>query len=410
MRLAAALARLRQRLFDAAGAGARFSGGGGVAVALLAVDGRILDLSESAARLFAEAGAAPTLAGLFLAEDRPAVEQAVRSKAVVRLEARARRPGGATALIELRLERRPDGRAVALLIDRTSEDAERRRAADQARAARAEAAEAATMLADLSHEMRTPLNAVIGFAETIERQTFGPVGHPNYAQYAEHIRLAGRHLLDLVETALDLSRIESDRRRLQRVATDPAALARECASIIRLAAEAAGLSLVVDAPDGLPPCALDPKAVRQILLNLLGNAVKFTSDGEVGLAVRRDGEAIVFTVWDDGVGMSAEALKKIGARFTSAQGAGVRGQGGAGLGLALAFGLAELHGGRIDLSSAPGEGLRADVRLPIAGDDAAKGAVRAQLAAIGARADPGESPPSQLDRIQSRLRRARAAA
>lgn len=402
MRLSSALLGVGTRLADLL-VGPRFSGAGGAAVALIAADGRIVDLSAPAARMFAEAGKAKSLCDLFMADDREAVDYAVRSKAVSRIEARARRPGGAAGHFEIALERRPDGRTAALLIDRTQDKRDARRLGQEIDRARAEAAEGAAMLADLSHEMRTPLNAVIGFAETIERQTFGPVGHDNYAQYAEHIRMAGRHLLDLVNVVLDLSKIEADRFALHRVAADPTALASECAAIMRHQADEAGLKLTIDIAADLPESFLDPRAVKQILLNLLSNAVKFTSDGEISLTARRDEDDIVFTVKDDGVGMSAEALAKIGARFTSAHGSGVRGQGGAGLGLALAISLAELHGGRVNLSSAPGEGLTAEVRLPIGATPApAKGAVRSVLAA--ARKDEQDDAPStvtQLDRIKA---------
>ena len=413
MSLLTSLGALRRRLIDALGGGAVFSGAGGAAVALLRPDGRVLRLSTPAIRMFADAAKAETLDALFMPDDRARVDQAVRSKAVGRVEARARRPGGAVGTFEVMLERRPDGRAVALLIDRTVEKRDQRRLGQEVDRARAEAADGTAMLADLSHEMRTPLNAVIGFAETIERQTFGPVGHENYAQYAEHIRMAGRHLLDLVNTVLDLSKIEAHRFSLTRIAVDPAAIAKECAAIMAHQAEEAGLRLIVDVASDLPESALDPKAVRQILLNLLANAVKFTPEGEILLKVRREDEEIVFTVKDDGVGMSAEALSKIGARFTAAHGSGVRGQGGAGLGLSLAISLAELHGGRVDLASAPGEGLSAAVRLPIIETKApAKGAVRALLASAR-EADMGEREAvetgavvTQLDRIKA-YRRAR---
>ncbi len=406
MRLSTILNSLKMRACDWLG-GARYSGGATAAVALLEADGRIIRLSDPGARLFAEADRAKRLAELFIAGERDFVERAVRSKAANRIEARARRPGGVAADFEISFERRPDGRSVALIVDRSAEKREARRLRRDIDRAEAEAAEGAAMLADLSHEMRTPLNAVIGFAETIERETFGPVGHDNYTQYAEHIRMAGRHLLDLVNVVLDLSRIEADRFALQRVAADPAAIARECAAIMRHTAETARLRLTADIDADLPECFLDPRALRQILLNLLSNAVKFTSDGEVRLMARRDGDALVFTVKDDGVGMSAEALAKIGARFTSAQGAGVRGQGGAGLGLSLAMSLAELHGGRIDLQSAPGEGLTAVVRLPVVAAPE-RDSVRAvlNLSRDDVLAEPHAKAATELDRIMA-ARRAR---
>ncbi|NWG92841.1 MAG: HAMP domain-containing histidine kinase [Parvularculaceae bacterium] len=409
MRLSTVLNSLKIRISDWLG-GARFAGGGGAAVALIEANGRILRLSDPAARMFADAGRAEALAELFMPSERDAIERAVRSKAACRIMARARRPGGGAADFEIAFERRPDGRSAALLIDRTAERSETRLLETEIDRSREEAAEGAAMLADLSHEMRTPLNAVIGFAETIERQTFGPVGHENYAQYAEHIRMAGRHLLDLVNVVLDLSKIKAERYALNRVAADPAAIARECAGIMRHQAEAAGLVLCAEIAKDLPECYLDPRAVRQILLNLLSNAVKFTPDGEVCLSARRDGDAIVFVVKDEGVGMSEEALSKIGARFTAAHGSGVRGQGGAGLGLSLAMSLAELHGGRVSLATAPGEGLTAEVRLPILAAPApTKGALRTVLdlsAGDNSNSPLGSPAATELDRIKA-ARRAR---
>lgn len=407
MILPAALNSLKSRLTGLIG-GATFSGSSGSAVALVTADGRILKMSDPARRMFSEARRAETLAALFMPEDAEAIDRAVRSKALCRLEARARRPGGAAGNFEILLERRPDGRTAALLIDRTAEKLSLRRVNQEADRARAQSAESAVLLADLSHEMRTPLNAVIGFAETIERQTFGPVGHDNYAQYAEHIRMAGRHLLDLVNTVLDLSKIEADRFAIQRVAADPGAVAREAAALTEGLARDAGLRLTIDIADNLPKSFIDPRAVRQILLNLLSNAVKFTSDGEISLTLRQEDDEIVFIVKDDGVGMSAEALAAIGARFTSAHGSGVRGQGGAGLGLSLAISLAELHGGQVDLSSAPGEGLTATVRLPVG---AAPRRERSAMTTSAKIPEDAQEPLNitQLDRIKAyRRQRPRA--
>jgi len=382
-------------------AGPAFRGVHGAAVAVVARDGSILKLGEGATALFADAGRERAFSRLFAEEDRPSIDAAIKGGPARRLEARARRPGGAQGLVDLIFERRDDDFWTVLMLESRARPV----AAPDADAARV-AADSAAMLADLSHEMRTPLNAVIGFAETIERETFGPIGHPNYAQYAEHIRMAGRHLLDLVNVVLDLSRVEADRYRLTRVEVDAGAIARECAGLLGQSAQAAGLALKVDIAEDLPRCRLDPRALRQILINLLSNAIKFTSDGEISLSVTARGAEILFVVKDDGVGMSAAALEKIGERFTSAQGAGVRGQGGYGLGLSLAMSLAELHGGAIDLSSAPGEGLCAEVRLPIeAGAILARGRIKAAFA------QKDEALHlTELDRIKARRRpRAEAA-
>ena len=392
------LARLGQRIGEAA-AGPAFRGSASAAVAVVARDGSILRLGPSASSLFAAAGRTKRFITLFHEDDQAAVAAAIASATPRRLEARVRRPGGGDGAVELIFERREDDFWTVLMIER------------QPLAAAPEndlrAADSVAMLADLSHEMRTPLNAVIGFAETIERQTFGPIGHPNYAQYAEHIRMAGRHLLDLVNVVLDLSRVEADRYRLTRVELDPGAVARECAGLMSQSVDAAGLRLRLEVAENLPMCRLDARALRQILINLLSNAIKFTSDGEISLAVTARDAEIVFVVKDDGVGMSPEALEKIGQRFTSAQGAGVRGQGGSGLGLSLAISLAELHGGAIDLASAPGEGLRAEVRLPIAeGAALSRGVVNAAFSGrVGTAPEASHSLQlTELDRIKARRR------
>ncbi|MEQ8751832.1 MAG: HAMP domain-containing sensor histidine kinase, partial [Amphiplicatus sp.] len=235
----------------------------------------------------------------------------------------------------------------------------------EAEEAKREAKETADLLADLSHEMRTPLNAVIGFAGAMRAEMFGPLGHEKYDEYAEHIHASGEHLLDLVSSILDLAKIEADRFSLKREAVNAGALAEECAGIVRLSAEAAGLTLTTRIAPSIPDSFLDARAVRQIIINLLSNAVKFTSDGEITLSVEAEDGEIVLTVTDTGVGMSEAELAKLGARFTAAHGDGVRGAKGAGLGLALAFAFAELHGGSMKLSSAPGEGLTARVALPV---------------------------------------------
>lgn len=273
-------------------------------------------------------------------------------------------------------------------------------------AAQAEARAAADLLADLSHEMRTPLNAVIGFSGAMKAEVFGPLGHARYAEYAEHIRASGAHLLDLVNSILDLSRIEAERFDIRRESVNVGSLALECVGIVRLAAEDAGLRLIVDIEDGMPESWLDARAVRQILLNLLSNAVKFTSDGDIRLTARCDGKTISVTVKDTGVGMSADELARLGARFTAAQGAGVRGAKGAGLGLALAFALARLMDGTLAIDSAPGEGVTARLSIPVVAPPARKRAPDLSDA-LGYAPDDEAAPGATLtalDKIKAQLR------
>ncbi len=261
----------------------------------------------------------------------------------------------------------PSGRLCALIRDRSGIHARERVLRQSAEVAQSEAAARADLLADLSHEMKTPLNAILGFTDTMREETFGPLGHEKYDEYAELIHASGKHLMELITSILDFAKIEADRFIVQPEIANAGMLAVECAEMVRLSSEKAGLKLVLDIDRNLPDSLLDPRVVRQILLNLLSNAVKFTSDGEITISVRTEAEAVLLTVKDTGVGMSAEELAQLGGRFTTVQGDGVRGAKGTGLGLSLAFALAELHGGALVLQSAPGEGLTARLRLPLRG-------------------------------------------
>jgi cell cycle sensor histidine kinase DivJ len=262
-------------------------------------------------------------------------------------------------------------------------------------------------LADVSHEMRTPLNAVIGFADAMVSETYGPLGHPKYEEYAGIIRASGKHLLDLVNAALDLARVEAGRYVLKRETVDLGALARDCAALMRLEAEKAGLKIRLDIASDVPQAALDPRAIKQVLINLIANAVKFTSDGEVAITVRAEGGDLLLSVSDTGVGMTPAEIARLGERFASKGPDGVRGAGGAGLGLALAFSFVELHGGVLSLDSAPGEGLRAQARLPIVRPVRP---IRRLKSADADRGEPAAARPailSELERIEA-FRRERA--
>ena len=358
-------------LLERAGLGPapRWSGAAGACVLVVDHDGRIGRFSPGAASIL---GLAPVrlhyrrFADLFVLADRSAAARSISLGAAAGRIVLTTDPSlGASRRLDIAVNTRPDGRAEVLVMPAASEQAQIASLRAEAEEAKREAKETADLLADLSHEMRTPLNAVIGFAGAMRAEMFGPLGHEKYDEYAEHIHASGEHLLDLVSSILDLAKIEADRFSLKREAVNAGALAEECAGIVRLSAEAAGLTLTTRIAPSLPDSFLDARAVRQIIINLLSNAVKFTSDGEITLSVEAEDGEIVLTVTDTGVGMSEAELAKLGARFTAAHGDGVRGAKGAGLGLALAFAFAELHGGSMKLSSAPGEGLTARVALPV---------------------------------------------
>ncbi|MEO0880776.1 MAG: ATP-binding protein, partial [Pseudomonadota bacterium] len=349
------------------------SGWPGAALLTIDRDGIVLDADGEAAALFGAPVTGRALADLCPPDHRAALTHILNDTAARTLDMTslaeahdASGTGAPSRRFELRFAALHGAARAVLAIDRT-DDA---RALDKAQA---EARLNLDLLADLSHEMRTPLNAVIGFADAMRNETFGPIGAPKYREYADHIAMSGGHLKDLVSSILDLAKLEAaggeaDHRREM---TDLGALARNCAAMLSAPAHEAGLTLDVDIDSDLPLSYLNARGVRQIMINLLTNAVKFTSDGGVAVSARRLGDAvsekdvIEIVVADTGIGMSAEELTRLGARFTSVHGKGVRGTGGAGLGLALAFALAETEGGGLSLASAPGEGVTARLRLPV---------------------------------------------
>ncbi|MEM9170394.1 MAG: HAMP domain-containing sensor histidine kinase [Pseudomonadota bacterium] len=378
-------------------------------------EGRVVAANAAARSYFERDPVGRDAATLFDGEAREAAAMALAyPHAEAARPIRAGLAARAGAACDIFITPAPDGRsgAVVTVVDRTA-DAAREEALRTALAeARSEAAEAkreakarADLLADLGHEMRTPLNAVIGFAGAMRNETFGPLGHEKYDEYAGYIGASGGHLLDLVSSILDLAKYEADRLVLEPKLTDLAPLARECAAMVRQAADEAGLKLLVQVQPDLPATYVDPRAARQVLINLLSNAVKFTADGEVALDMRRsdDAGAIVVTVRDTGVGMSPEELARLGARFTAAQGPGVRGAKGAGLGLALAHALAEAQGGSLKIASAPGEGVTATVRIPIVAAPCRVARRRDDASEPAAPSGPAVEVPlqSQLDRIEA---------
>jgi signal transduction histidine kinase len=224
-----------------------------------------------------------------------------------------------------------------------------------------------TFLANMSHELRTPLNAIIGFAEMIRLQYFGALGDARYQAYAGHIHDAGQHLLAIINAVLDLSKIEAGKMRVNLELLDPAEVATGTLRLIEHEAEAAGLKLNLKLAADLPQMRLDRAKLRQILLNLLGNAVKFTpSGGSVTLSVEPLPPAFVdFSLRDSGIGMRPEDLTTAMAPFGQVDNLYTRRHDGTGLGLPLSKHLAELMGGSLSITSVVGEGTHIRVLLPV---------------------------------------------
>jgi signal transduction histidine kinase/streptogramin lyase len=241
-------------------------------------------------------------------------------------------------------------------------------------------------LADLGHELRTPLTGVLGMTELLLKEPLTP----SQRHRAESALRSGQHLLRLVNDTLDLARIEAGRLLLQDEAFDLSGVVADVAQMLRPAAEAKGLALVVRLEPGLPPRVRGDEArLRQILLNLGGNAVKFTERGSVTLAAAplADG-ALEFVVQDTGIGLDAAQQQRLFQRFEQAEGEHTqRRYGGTGLGLAISRQLAQAMGGELTLRSARGEGSRFSVRLPLrAADDAGRPAAPAASGADAAAA------------------------
>lgn len=221
-------------------------------------------------------------------------------------------------------------------------------------------------LANMSHELRAPLNAIIGFSEVMDQQMFGPLGHERYRGYARDIHTSGHHLLELINDILDLSKVEAGRLELHAGPVDLAPLVETCHRLVAEQAERARVRLKVESHQAPARLVADARKVKQILLNLLTNAIKFTPEGgavTLTITPAADG-GVVLTVADTGVGIAAEDLPRVLTPFGQAAHDVNRVQEGTGLGLPLAKRLAELHGGRLDLASTVGVGTTVTVVLP----------------------------------------------
>lgn len=222
-------------------------------------------------------------------------------------------------------------------------------------------------LANMSHELRTPLNAIIGFSEVMTHEMFGPVGSARYLDYAKLIHESGGHLLELINGILDMSKIEAGKFALSEELFDLEDVAQTAMRFVKLQAERKGVALKMNLSPAAHKMFADSRAVKQIIVNLLTNGVKFTPrGGSVHLVAVRDGGAVEIAVADTGVGIAPEHLERMGQPFEQAEGAHVRTQEGTGLGLALVKAFAAMHGGETTIQSVLGEGTAVRVRFPYA--------------------------------------------
>ena len=291
-------------------------------------------------------------------------------------------------VLQIRRRDMPDGAVVSLYSDITE-----RKAAEEKMGQAVVQAELANraksdFLANMSHELRTPLNAIIGFSEAISGGLLGPVADPKQLEYINDIHTSGLLLLSIINDILDMSKIEAGKLELVQ---ENVALSRLIAEAVRMVGERARgrrIKLVSTLPPGDLGVWGDERAIKQILLNLLSNAVKFSLDGG-RVEVRGQVEAggfLLLEIVDHGIGMSPDEVERALQPFGQASSATTRTHGGTGLGLPIAKGLTEAHGGSLTIESSPGRGTRVRVALP----RRAASPAAVPLTMTGGRDRPGE--------------------
>ncbi|WP_206682816.1 sensor histidine kinase [Chthonobacter albigriseus] len=237
---------------------------------------------------------------------------------------------------------------------------ESRRRAEEANLAKSR------FLATMSHELRTPLNAILGFSEIMQGEVFGPIGNDHYREYAADIHNSGKHLLNLINEILDLSRIEAGRYQLNEEAVTLSHVVEDCHHLIKLRAKTKSITVHEQFEPNLPKIWADERAVRQIVLNLLSNAVKFTpTGGEIWIKMGwTSGGGQYVTIRDNGPGIPEEEIPIVLSAFGQGSLAIKTAEQGTGLGLPIVQALMQMHGGRFDLKSKLREGTEATITFP----------------------------------------------
>jgi signal transduction histidine kinase len=211
-------------------------------------------------------------------------------------------------------------------------------------------------LANVSHELRTPLNAIIGFSEIMTTELFGQLGNDKYAGYAVNIHDSGKHLLDVVNDLLDISKIEAGERNIVDTAIDLPQILDQLRDMMAPKLDEKNISFSLPIDENVPQLIADEVSFRQIILNLLSNAIKFTpAEGEISIAVTQGhDQSFCVSVHDNGIGIKAEDIDTVLAPFGQASDAMVAAEGGTGLGLSITNSLMELHDGSLKIRSEPG--------------------------------------------------------
>ncbi len=220
-------------------------------------------------------------------------------------------------------------------------------------------------MANMSHELRTPLNAIIGFSDVMAHEMFGPLGTKRYIEYAQDVHASGEHLLSLINDVLDMAKVEVNKLELAEEAVDIGSLVDACLRLVRERSHSGRVRLSAVVPPNLPPILADVRRLKQILLNLLTNAIKFTlAEGLVTVRIELDNTGIRLIVSDTGIGIAASDMDRALSPFGQIDSGLARRYEGTGLGLPLARSMVELHGGRLEITSTPNEGTTVTVWLP----------------------------------------------
>ncbi|KQT88218.1 HAMP domain-containing sensor histidine kinase [Aurantimonas sp. Leaf443] len=376
-------------------------------VALSGAEEVISASAEAAALIDLRAAAAPgaSFTDLVHLNDRVLFLQALRSVLAGgparEVEARLRRGLGHEPFV-LRMVREDDGRNPPCVLVGLHAGTSEGSASLELRAALEVATQSSAaktqFLAAVSHELRTPLNAIIGFSDILDQEIFGGFETPRQKEYVGLIRQSGRHLLDVVNTLLDVSKIEAGRYELTREDFALETALASAGDTMREAARAKGLRLDIRSCAAGLRLNADQRACHQILLNLLSNAVKFTETGVVTLETRLVGASVEICVSDTGIGISESDIERLGRPFTQLSSGANRRYQGTGLGLSLVKGLAELHGGDMRIRSQPGIGTMVTVTLPLDGSEPSHGkrSVKENVVALNdARSNPPIDSPFQ---------------
>lgn len=271
---------------------------------------------------------------------------------------------------------RGEGGAIEKYVSIFADITERKRAERELMESRLAAEEAnrakSHFLANVSHEFRTPLNAILGFSELLLIEGEGDGLSVRHREYAANIHDSGQHLLELVNDLLDLSKLEAGKWVLHPVLFAVTPLVHECARLLQADAETLGIRIGFKTDRAPPALHADQRAVRQCLLNLLSNAVKFTeAGGQIMIEVAADGPMTLIRVSDSGIGIDEKDIPRLTHPFEQVDSNQARPSKGTGLGLAVVHSLVDLHGGRMDISSVLGKGTTVTIALPTAGTEAA---------------------------------------